>query len=839
MRFRTLSAAALTVVAPALAASQQRPITVDDLLTLSAFAEVAISPDGEVVAATVIRPGSSSRFGCILCNYHSAADIWLVNRRSGERRNLTRGAADSSSAWLPTWSPDGRRLAFVSTRAERGERRGGNVRPYVWERDRVTPRRLSDRDVHLQVDITTARGVTRSLAWLDDTSLVVPFLPRGISADEQVLPWRKGVREASRAWARWEAGQPTGSVLESPVPDTFATQMVTLARIGARSGTSREVADIPNWDLWDLNSNLQVSISPDGRRAAVVTIAGLMEQRADRLLPNSVWKNRVAIARLDRVAPLTWAPESPWGQGTEAQLLPWSPDGRAFVVLQLVEAGTPRQRQVALLVSAAGAMQASPGNLAIGDVLWTADGRLIARARTLAPDTGTQRRPGRWDWFRADSGWSLSNITASMPASPSRVVRTAAADKLVGLADGALWLVSTNREAPSPKRLTGAEFAGRSSIVESRSDSADATLVIQTTRDGSRALAHLSVRPLGDSARVETAPIPIPSATARLIAASHRADAFAFSDDTPGGIQLWSARPGAAAATRLMVLNEHVAGLAQARRLLFWYRAQDGDSLRGLALLPPDFRSDRRYPLAVWAYGGYVVTDTMVPRAGKNYSGTFNMEVLAAHGYVVLFPSIPLPYGVRADVWSEIPKGVLPAIDRLIELGVADSARLAVLGHSFGGYSAYALVTQTNRFKAAVAMSGHPDLLSLYGQFLPGERYSDRAHQGMVTASMFESGPFDMAAPLAEDPWRYLRNSPLLYMDRVRTPLMIVHGDMDGAPIQQGEEAFTTLTRMGRKARFVRYWGEGHVVASPPNVRHLWGQIFDWLDTNVKPAAAR
>jgi dipeptidyl aminopeptidase/acylaminoacyl peptidase len=62
---------------------------------------------------------------------------------------------------------------------------------------------------------------------------------------------------------------------------------------------------------------------------------------------------------------------------------------------------------------------------------------------------------------------------------------------------------------------------------------------------------------------------------------------------------------------------------------------------------------------------------------------------------------------------------------------------------------------------------------------------------------------------------------------------MIVHGDMDGAPIEQGEEAFMALWRQGKRARFVRYWGEGHVVASPANVRHLWSQIFDWLDVNL------
>ena len=142
-------------------------------------------------------------------------------------------------------------------------------------------------------------------------------------------------------------------------------------------------------------------------------------------------------------------------------------------------------------------------------------------------------------------------------------------------------------------------------------------------------------------------------------------------------------------------------------------------------------------------------------------------------------------------------------------------------------------MTYTTRFKAAVALSGHPDLISLHGQFYPGERMSDRAQEGLATVRFTEYGPMGLGGPPSEDLWRYLRNTPLFYFDRVTTPLMIVHGDMDGAPIQQGEEAFTALSRLGRRAKFVRYWGEGHVISSPANVRHLWGQIFDWLDSHL------
>ncbi|MGH7721012.1 MAG: alpha/beta hydrolase family protein, partial [Gemmatimonadaceae bacterium] len=451
------------------------------------------------------------------------------------------------------------------------------------------------------------------------------------------------------------------------------------------------------------------------------------------------------------------------------------------------------------------------------------------------------RQPARWDWWRLDGSGKALNVTASMQDAPAHLYPTLVPNRFIGIADGALWVIDSERDAPVP--VTQTVLPGNASIVlpamTPPTDSVPADVLVEARLAGRTTLTRVTLRTLNTASNASVISIALPSATATLADVDPHARTLAFRDETPQGIFLWATDAQGAHAVKRLALNEHVAHIAQGRRLLFSYRGVEGDSLQGLAVLPPSYEPGKRYPVVVWAYGGLVVRDTMNPRVGKNYAGTFNMEVLAARGYVVLFPSIPLPFGVKSDVWIDIPKGVMAAVDKLIDLGIADPDRLAVMGHSFGGYSTYALVTYTNRFKAAVAMSGHPDLISLYGQFLPSERHSDRAHKGLVTASISEYGPFNMGGSLWDDLWHYMRNSPLFYLDRVRTPLMIVHGDMDGAPIQQGEEAFTGLYRLGRRAKFVRYWGEGHVVASPVNVRHLWAQIFDWLDTNLSTSAAR
>lgn len=91
---------------------------------------------------------------------------------------------------------------------------------------------------------------------------------------------------------------------------------------------------------------------------------------------------------------------------------------------------------------------------------------------------------------------------------------------------------------------------------------------------------------------------------------------------------------------------------------------------------------------------------------------------------------------------------------------------------------------------------------------------------------------------MGDTPWgdlsRYVRNSPIYFADRVRTPLMIIQGDLDYVPIQQGEEFFTGLYRLGKKAKFVRYWGEGHTIETPVNTRDMWQRIFGWFDEQLR-----
>src|SRR5439155_4768593 len=135
--------------------------------------------------------------------------------------------------------------------------------------------------------------------------------------------------------------------------------------------------------------------------------------------------------------------------------------------------------------------------------------------------------------------------------------------------------------------------------------------------------------------------------------------------------------------------------------------------------------------------------------------------------------------------------------------GVADPDRLGLFGHSYGGYSTLSLLVQTTRFKAAIAADGYGDLIATYGQM-----NSDGSAFGVPLA---ETGQLLMGGT----PWqfreRYVENSPVFHLDRVETPLLIVHGANDTVVLPfLADEIFVGLRRLGKEVVYAKYQGEGH-----------------------------
>jgi dipeptidyl aminopeptidase/acylaminoacyl peptidase len=297
------------------------------------------------------------------------------------------------------------------------------------------------------------------------------------------------------------------------------------------------------------------------------------------------------------------------------------------------------------------------------------------------------------------------------------------------------------------------------------------------------------------------------------------------------GTFIWRSDAGKGRAEELMAANTFLRELAEGEARPIEYTSLNGEKLNGWILLPVGYQEGKRYPVITWVYAGAMYRPQKPWSVNIAEAHSLSMQIPAAHGFAVLFPSMPLKQeGEVEDPMLRLPEGVLPALDKAIELGIADPDRLFVMGQSFGGFSTYGLVTQTNRFKAGVALAGLSNFISLYGLFDARYRYSDYPQDNIFMAALMESAQTGMGNPPWKDLGRYLRNSPIFFVDRVETPLMIIQGDLDYVALQQGEEFFMSLYRQGKRARFVRYWGEGHVLESPANIRDLWKQIYAWLD---------
>jgi dipeptidyl aminopeptidase/acylaminoacyl peptidase len=255
------------------------------------------------------------------------------------------------------------------------------------------------------------------------------------------------------------------------------------------------------------------------------------------------------------------------------------------------------------------------------------------------------------------------------------------------------------------------------------------------------------------------------------------------------------------------------------------YTSAKGDRLQGALFLPADYQPGKRYPTIVYIYERLSQGAHSFDHPSAN---GFDRSVYTSNGYAVLTPDIK--YRVNdpgmSAVWC-----VLPALEAAIASGVVDRARVGLQGHSWGGYQTSFLVTQTNAFAAAVAGAPLTNMISMYGIIYK--------NTGGGNGAIFESsqgrffgGPWDH--------WQaYVRNSPVAHAKNVRTPLVILHNDKDGAvDFTQGVEYYTTLRRLQKPVVMLQYVGENHGLRKPANQQDYSVRMREFFDHHLKGAPA-
>lgn len=831
--------------------SASAPFTVDALLRLEGIGAVAPSPNGKYVAIVVQRAiGEHERYPMPWLQDDARGDIWIARTDGGSAIRITDGSHDGAGYWEPVWSPDGTHLAMLSTKG------ADAVRAYVWALGDGAPREANPRAVDIWVTHNDEGAPFHPLTWSDDSTLIVPLLPPG--ADARFDPFGEMEQRATHGWAIVRSGGAvaTASVLES-YPDSVPAYLSTedFVAINVRAGSSTTLATVPR----DPTSSGQrsVALSPTGRSFAVIT-SRLVPPVAGHGLTRSMARYRVGLVNVAREAGARWIGEfsgedAGW---SNAPVIAWAPDGHALTIVGR-RASEPssspcafifdlRARDTAASLTFPSAPDLRPTSSSTQqswqclDATWSANGTPVIHARDAE---------GREGWWVATAGASSRNITAGLAPAPQAFVAKFRGSVAYAVGEQQVWSVdirSGRTRALLPQRLDNKPLHTVWALPSA--DSLRALDLVVSYRAGADDMLY-AARLTGDSLQLER----IGALRAGWSIKGYlRGSQSAIVERRNRAVTL----VGRSGEHELLSVNAWVPQLAQPRKTLVRYQSESGDSLDAVVVLPTPYLPGRRYPMVTWVYAGQVYSDTAGAPANTLSASSLNLALLAARGYVVLYPSMPLgleqlsgrnvlPRLVDgtlssggSDVLPQLTNGVLPAVDRLVALGIADPDRVAVMGQSFGGYSTLGLVTQTKRFRTAIALAVQSDKLSQYGTLRPWDRYRDDAQINLPNPKMMEAGQDRLGASPWTNLWRYLVNSPVIYADRVETPVMIMQGDLDFEGPEQAEEFLTALNRLGKRARLVRYVGEGHIIQSPGNIRDMWARIEEWLLQTMPAATA-
>ncbi|MFO0938637.1 MAG: prolyl oligopeptidase family serine peptidase [Gemmataceae bacterium] len=250
------------------------------------------------------------------------------------------------------------------------------------------------------------------------------------------------------------------------------------------------------------------------------------------------------------------------------------------------------------------------------------------------------------------------------------------------------------------------------------------------------------------------------------------------------------------------------------------YKATTGERLQAALYLPADYKPGQKYPTIVYIYEK--LSQELHGYTPPFASGSgFNRSIYTSNGYAVLQPDIR--YRLN-DPGKSAVECILPALDAAIASGVVDGSKVGLQGHSWGGYQTAFMITQTDRFKAAVAGAPLTDLVSMYS--------SVYWNSGSANQPIFESSQGRFTGGYWEQQDAYLRNSPVYNAMKVTTPLVILHNDKDGAvDFTQGIEYFNTLRRLGKPVVMLQYKGENHGLALPANRKDYTTRMKEFFDS--------
>ena len=256
----------------------------------------------------------------------------------------------------------------------------------------------------------------------------------------------------------------------------------------------------------------------------------------------------------------------------------------------------------------------------------------------------------------------------------------------------------------------------------------------------------------------------------------------------------------------------------------FWYKAEDGWDVQGWLIKPLGWKEGYKYPLVLQIHGG--------PHTMYGYGFFHEFQAMAAEGYAILYVNPRGSHGYSQEFvhacighygqgdFTDIMSGVDAA---LAKWDWIDEDRMVVTGGSYGGFMTNWIIGQNNRFKAAATQRSISNWMSFFGVSDIGYTFTENE----LNVSPFDDGANDKL-------WDF---SPLKYVQNVKTPLLIIHSEQDHrCPMEQAEQLFIQLKKLGQKVRFCRFDGATHDLSrtGKPSLRlDRLNHIINWFNEHV------
>jgi dipeptidyl aminopeptidase/acylaminoacyl peptidase len=312
-----------------------------------------------------------------------------------------------------------------------------------------------------------------------------------------------------------------------------------------------------------------------------------------------------------------------------------------------------------------------------------------------------------------------------------------------------------------------------------------------------------------------------------FLAKAEDADAVLFTrEDYDEFPDLWVAEADFSNARKLTDVNPNLTEFNWGTSELTEWLSADGIPLQGVVIKPGDYDPGKRYPVLVYYYRFMSDRLHAFNQPAVNHRPSF--PLYASDGYVVFLPDVRFEVG-RPGFAST--KSVVPGVQHLIDIGLADPDAICLHGHSWSGYQTAFMVTQTNIFKTAIAGAPVGNMTSAYSGI--------RLGSGLARQFQYEKTQSRLSGSLWEARDDYIDNSPVFFADKIQTPMLILHGDVDDAvPWEQSIELYLAMRRNGKEAVFLQYRDEPHHPQTYANKLDWAMKMKEWVDYYLKGTPA-